>query len=225
MVHVDRVLALLWSDGSQVRDDRLRVVRVEVLQAVLDGFAHRAGGGSAAVRMPVDQVVNDLGITPRSDTEPRVRGDVDGPPSLERRAGKLLAVVEGEAEVAGRVALVAMTQRGREVGASVPLGGLLRIGLESRALEEDRIPESHGPALVERKAQRGRRGLLVHRWQAEQVGLDRQGVAAAECRVGRVGECRVKTLAVVANSLVQGTHELVIGPLSDAGLLVGRDVG
>ena len=57
-------------------------------------------------------------------------------PSGCHRAGEFLAIVKREREIARRVALAAMRERFGEIGASVPLGALRRVGLEANIFIE-----------------------------------------------------------------------------------------
>src|SRR6266851_5637085 len=154
-----------------------------------------------------------------------VRSDVVGAPARRQRAGEFLAVVEREGEVSRRVAFAAMRQRLREIGAPVPLRALRGIWLKPRIQIEQRRPEAHRPALVERKRQRIVGVRRVHRRQAEQIGLDRQSVGVGHIGVGRKRHRRIKPRTVFADATMDSVEEILIAVIADAGLLVRRDVG
>src|SRR5713101_3817410 len=133
----------------------------------------------------------------------------------------------GGASVAGRsgVAIGAMRQRLREIGAPIPLRALRGIGLKPRIRIEQRRPEAHRPALVERKRQRIVGVRRAHRRQAEQIGLDRQSVGVCHIGVGRKRLRRITPSTVFADAAMDSVEEILIAVIADAGLLVRRDVG
>ena len=123
------------------------------------------------------------------------------------------------------MAFAAMRQRLGEIGAAVPLRRLRGVGLEARIRIEQRRPETHRPALVERERQRigGRRRM--HRRQAEQIGLDRQRIGVGDVGVGGVRHRRIEPRAVAPHAAMHRVEEILIAVIADAGFLVGRDVG
>ena len=136
-----------------------------------------------------------------------------------------LSVVEREGQIARRVAFAAMRQRFGEIGAAIPFRALRRIGLEAGVRIEQRRPEHHRPALVERKGERVFRRRRMHRRQAEQIGLDRQRVGVGHIGVGRVRHRRIEPRAVAADAAMHGIEKILVAVIADAGVLVGRDVG
>ena len=76
------------------------------------------------------------------------------------------------------MALAAMRQRFGDVGAPVPFRTLRRPRLERSARREERIPDAHQPALVER-------GVAAVKWQAAGLG-EKRPVASNKTAEGRV---------------------------------------
>src|SRR3546814_3222059 len=70
-----------------------------------------------------------------------VGADVERAPSVRRRPGELVAVVEREPEIARRVAFAAMRHRFGEIGAPVPLRAAIGIGPERRRRVEHPRPQ------------------------------------------------------------------------------------
>ena len=171
------------------------------------------------------KIGDEIVVAPAADAGGLVRGDVEGAPARRHRAGEFLAVVQRERQISRRVAFAAMRQRFGEIGAPVPFRTLRRIGLEARIRIEQRRPEAHRPALVERKGQRIGRRRRAHRRQAEQIGLDRQRIGVGHVGVGRIRHRRIKPRAVAADAAMHRVEEILIAVIADAGLLVRRDVG
>src|ERR1700730_1603512 len=85
-----------------------------------------------------------------------------------------------------------MAERGRQIGAAIDRGRLCGIGYKAPVAQERHIPECHAPALVERKAEVILLvGYMVRR-QAEQIGLDRECIVAANGRKRGVGKGRIE---------------------------------
>src|ERR1700728_4079522 len=95
-------------------------------------------------------IVCELLVRPATDAGSRVGGDVIDVPAFEHGPGELPAIVHGKGDVAGRVALAAMAERCRKIGAAIFLSGKARLVSKAMLIEESQIPENHGPALVER---------------------------------------------------------------------------
>src|ERR1700721_4224209 len=95
------------------------------------------------------EIVRELLVRPSADAGSLVGGDVIGVPAFNHRARELLAIVHGEGDVAGRVALAAMAERCRKVGAAIFLSGKVRSVPKTMRSEEGQIPECHSPALIE----------------------------------------------------------------------------
>ena len=123
------------------------------------------------------------------------------------------------------MAFAAMRQRFGEIGAAVPFRTFRGIRLEAGIRIEQRRPEVHRPALVERKHQRIGGGGRAHRRQAEQIGLDRQRIRVGHVGIGRKRHRRIKPRAIAARAAMNRVQKILIAVIADAGLLVGRDVG
>ena len=66
------------------------------------------------------EIGRDILIAPAANARGPVGTDVEGAPARGQRTGEFLPVVEGERQIAGRMALAAMRQCFREIGAAVP---------------------------------------------------------------------------------------------------------
>ena len=135
-------------------------------------------------------------------------------------------MLQAEADVARRVAFAAMAERGGEIGAAVPLRGFRGVRDEAPALEERRIPERHGPALIEREAE-----IVRADWAARSRGrVMRYALIAStssrlSCGIRGVGKGGIQVLPVLADALAHRAHELIVAVGADAVLRIGRDVG
>ena len=118
-----------------------------------------------------------------------------------------------------------MAERGSEIGATVCLGALSRVRPKPVLVEKRQVPEPHGPALVEGKGQIGRPGGRMRGGQAEQIGLDRNGIVSAQRCVRGIRKSRIEMGAVLRNPAMKRADEIIIAPGSDAGLAVGGNVG
>src|SRR6478609_3725806 len=125
-------------------------------------------------------------------------------PSGCHRAGEFLAIVEREREIARGVALSAMREGFGEIGASVPLGALRRVGLEANVFIEEERPWAHKPTLIEWESQSICSIGRTHRGKAEQVSLDRKSVGIGHVGIGRIRHRRVETSAVAAKPALDG---------------------
>ncbi len=114
---------------------------------------------------------------------------------------------------------------GDDIGAPVPGGRPRRIGLEFTGPEIERIPDPHDPADIHREGKPIAVGRIGDRRHGAQEGVDRIGVGAGQLREIGIGERRIEMRAIGAAALVQGPVELLVAPVSDAGGLVGGDVG
>src|ERR1700744_1915147 len=74
----DRILALAGRHGTQPRHQGRGVLRLEELQAVRHGLAHRPHRGRVPVGVTGAQVLGQGVVAPLADTVVRVRGDVPG---------------------------------------------------------------------------------------------------------------------------------------------------
>src|SRR5215471_14675722 len=97
------------------------------------------------------QITLELLVGPTADAPVKIGGDVVGLPALDNCAGELSFVVQSKQDVARRVAIAAMAKRLDEIGAAIPLRRLVSIRPEAMRWLEQRIPEHHEIALIERK--------------------------------------------------------------------------
>src|ERR1700723_143247 len=169
------------------------------------------------------EIVRELLVRPSADAGSLVGGDVIGVPAFNHRARELLAIVHGEGDVAGRVALAAMTERCRKIGAAIFLSGKARRVPKAMLIEESQIPECHGPALVERERETVRRRRAVHGREAEDISFNCDRVIAADPTIGGVGKRRIEMGTVFGYAAVQSTYEIVIAPSTNACLPIGCD--
>ncbi len=214
-----------WRHGSQIGDHGADVWLRQKAEAVIHRLAHRPRSGAVAVRVSDRKIGDQILVAPPADAGVLVRRDVEGAPTRRHRAGEFLAVVERECQVSRRMAFAAMRQRLGEIGAPVPFRALGGVGLETPIRIEQRRPEDHRPALVERKHQRIFGSRRAHRRQAEQIGLDRQSIRIGHVGIGRKRHRRIKPRAIAADAAMDRVEKILVAVIADAGLLVGRDVG
>src|SRR4029079_5340782 len=114
---------------------------------------------------------------PFAEPDIGVLGDVrDG--LLARGIGRIGTAGEGAVglprtpEVAGRVALLAVTRPFHEIGAAVPGGVPGGIGLEAGRLEEGELPGMQAPALAVGEAELVRLRRLTDRGYGVEIGLE-----------------------------------------------------
>ncbi len=170
------------------------------------------------------QILRQLLVAPAADAGLFVRRDVGGEPALHHFTAQVLALVKTKPQIARRMALAAVAERRRQIGAAIPLLILVEIRRETLLLEERQVPEFHAPTLVERERQLVLRVGLFHRRQTEQIILDRQHVIAAQFGVRGIRHRRIQ-VALWADALTHRAYELIVAPVADAGFLVSGDVG
>jgi hypothetical protein len=122
------------------------------------------------------------------------------------------------------VALAAMAERCRKVGAAILFSGKARRVPKAMRIEEGQIPECHSPALIEGERERVGRRRLVHRREAEDISFDCDCVIAANPSIGGVGKRRIEMGTVLGYAPVQSSYEIVIAPSANTSLPIGRDV-
>src|SRR5437868_13358514 len=144
----------------------------EITEAGIDRLTHRSRCGAVPFGMTGRKKLLEIGSLPVADAGRTVVGDVVGAPTGRQRAAKFFAVVEREGEIARRMTLAAMRERFREISPAVPFRALRRVGLETPVSAEEHVPNAHQPALIEGKAQRVLDVFLMHRREAEEIGLD-----------------------------------------------------
>src|ERR1700722_2526312 len=125
------------------------------------------------------EIVCELLVRPATDPGSLVGSDIVGVPALEHGAGELPAIVHREGDVAGRMALAAMTEDCRKVGATVFPSGKARSFSKAMRIEEGQIPECHSPALIEGERKAVGRRRHMHGRKAEDISFDCDCVIAA----------------------------------------------
>src|SRR5580700_2650778 len=93
-------------------------------------------------------------IAPGPQSAAVIGRDIVRAPARLEGPGKFLPIVQGEGQVARCMALTAMTQGLRQIGASVPYSVTLDVWLKALVGVEHRRPDAHQASLVERKCQR-----------------------------------------------------------------------
>src|SRR6516162_677808 len=111
-----------------------------------------------------------------------------------------------------------------QVGTAVPLSTPLAIRSEAMVRIEQCRPDSHQPALIERKCQIVRGHRIPYRRDTPQVGPYRLNVIVGEIRVGRIGECGIEVSAIGTHALVDRAQEVGWAPGTDASLTIRCDV-
>src|SRR6185437_3786034 len=87
-------------------------------------------------------------------------------------------------------------------------------------------PDAQGPAHGQRPGDAvGLVGLIDRRHAVHEVGVKRLHVVGRYAGEGRVGHGRIQRVAVLGDALAQGAVEVFERVVTDAGLLVRRDVG
>jgi hypothetical protein len=215
----------LRRDRAQIGDESADILRCQILQAVLDGFCHRSGRGTAALRVGRGEKACKLRIRPGANAKAFVGSDVIGAPAFQGIACELAAAFRPKGQIARGVTFATMAERGGQIGAAVNRGRLCGIGCKAPVAQERQIPKRHAPALVERKDEIVLliRDALLR--QAEQIGLDRERIVAAHGRKRRVREGRIKIVPARRDAAMQRTHEVVVAPIAYAGFAIRRDVG
>src|ERR1700677_3818765 len=118
------------------------------------------------------EIVRELLVRPATHAGSLVRSDIVGVPALEHGAGELPPIVHGEGDVAGGMALAAMTERRSKVGAAIFLSGKARSVSKAMRIEESQIPECHSPALIEGERKVVGRRRHVHCRKAKNISFD-----------------------------------------------------
>src|SRR5581483_10389561 len=104
------------------------------------------------------------------------------------------AGLDGAEKVARRMTLGTVAGSVHQIGAPVPVVGLLRVGLKRQAVQEQQLPDADQAADVERKGQLMLGGAALNRRQRLEIGKQVAQVIGAHALVGRVGERRIKML-------------------------------
>ena len=92
-------------------------------------------------------------------------------------------------------------------------------------VEKRDVPQRERQALVEWEGEIVGWSRGANRRQGEEEGLHGNRVIAGETAIGRVGKHGVEVPPVLVDTLMERSHEIVVAPGADAGLLVRRDIG
>src|SRR5215471_12275769 len=98
------------------------------------------------------QITLELFVGPTADAPIMIGSDIVCLPALDHCTSEFPLVVNGEQEVARRVAIAAMAEGLDEIGTPVPIGRLVCIRPEAMRRLEQRIPKHHQIALIEGKS-------------------------------------------------------------------------
>src|SRR5690606_30197486 len=107
-------------------------------------------------------------------------------------------------EVLRRMAGTAMAEALDKVGAAVPFGRLLRVGLEFAGREEKAVPSDHREAVIERPRELVLPGMGTNRLKSPQIGPYVVHVLARDLGEPRIGERRIQAIAIRVLALVHG---------------------
>ncbi len=147
-------------------------------------------------------------------------------PAIDQRAREKCRTAHLRPErIARRVAGAAVAHALHQVGAAVPFGRASGVGLPGRGVVEQRVPAGHERAHAERKGQLRGGQLGAHGRLGHEPGIERGQVVVVHLRERGVGEGRVQVLAVARDAFAHGALEGAEGPLAQAGLCIGREVG
>jgi hypothetical protein len=102
-----------------------------------------------------------------------------------------------------------MRERLGDIRAPVPFWTPRRFGLKPPIFVKERRPETHQPALVERKGKRVLHSGGMHGRQAEQIGLDRKRVMVGHIGIGRERHRGIKTRTVWARPALHGVKKIL----------------
>ena len=185
---------------------------------------HRARGHAVMAGLASAQIRIELILAP-GDRRQRQRGQRRRFPSFGKAAGEIGAGLLCAQRVPRRMAGAAMAKTFDEIGAAIPDFRFACVGLERLGLMEQRVPSRQQRAKVERKPQRVVRRFRA-RWRLRhQPGIERLQVGIANLGEMGVGKRWVEMPTIAMYTFAHRALEGGIGPIADAGRLVGRDVG
>ena len=118
-----------------------------------------------------------------------------------------------------------MAQTLREIGAAVPLGAFVGVGIEAAGAEEQQFPSGLEIADIERERDRARLSWGPDRRPRHEVGVERLHVIVGELGEMVERERRKKKRPVARDPLVHRAGERRFRPCADSRLGIGRDVG
>ena len=145
-------------------------------------------------------------------------------PSGARPASEALAFDDSAEEIARAVTFGAMAGPVHQVGATVPLRRLRRIGRKGPVVKEEELPHADQAAEVEGEHEVVPAHPARHRRQGFQIGEQVAHVGERHVLIGGVGKSGEEVLAPGRGSLPERGDEIRFAPLADAVAGVGRDV-
>ncbi len=111
-----------------------------------------------------------------------------------------------------------------QIGATIPLGGALGVGLKRARREIQQSLGEQTLAHVEGETHGTWRPWGKNRLEGKQVAFDLQHVRSSHFGVGWEWHHRIKVFARVPDTIMHRRKELVVTPTADTGARVGRDV-
>src|SRR5262249_4575202 len=128
-------------------------------------------------------------------------------------------------KVARGMAGAAVAETFDKISAFVPLGVLRWIRPERALVEEQRFPDCKGRTDVERKAEIVATHRLTDRRNGcQEISIDRIDVGIVDLREMVVGKRWIKVITFAIDTILHGTTKRLLGPGSDPGLRIRRDV-
>src|SRR5581483_7531369 len=194
------------------------------MRRIVDDFRHGTHGARAIHRTRLE-VFDDLIDAPRAEPLLGRRSQAGGKPTLAHSAFEGVVLLDGSEQVLRAVAGAAMAETLDEIGAPVPLLGLVGVPFIGARLEEERVPDRERAAPAHRPGQFGRLVFLSHRIEGVEVRPYREHVTASQLRIPRVRKCRIEMRPVAPDAVVHRVPEVLFAPFANAGLAVRRDVG
>ncbi|MNK91188.1 hypothetical protein D3C87_1112750 [compost metagenome] len=204
--------------------DRAHIAFRQFTQA-LHHRGHRARRGTVPGGKAGAQVLEQVVLGPRHW---RLRECRQGRrfPTLRFAASQIgLATPLAAQGVARRVARAAVAQSIGQIRAAIPLCGARGVRYVLLVAVEQHVPSSQQRPGVERERQLRFGWARYHRVGGHQVGIERLHVGIADLGKRRVREGRIEPAAIAMDAFAHGALERRVGPVADAGLGVGRDVG
>ncbi len=174
---------------------------------------------------------DDLGLRPAAQPSGEVLAQAGGVPTIEIGASQEVRAVGierflRECPAARRVTCAAMAETLDEIGATVPLRILLRVGGEAGAATEQCVPDRQRPAQAEIGGNLARLVDLMHRrHRTHEIVVQRLHILVSQFGVGRIGHRRIQAAAILRHAASHRAAEILHRVGADAGFDVRRDVG
>src|SRR5947209_8604811 len=122
------------------------------------------------------------------------------------------------------MAAAAMADPIHDSVAAVPLARLVGIGMDRRAIKEQRVPEKQERTNARRKEQPVWQRRVMHRLQRTEPRKQSVRIVMVQLGEIRIGKSGIKMSAVRCDPLPQRAIKIVARPVSDSRLRVWRDV-